>query len=140
MPTDTLSVVEAVYAAWQARDLPGAMALMADDMVFALHVPREVLPIGGETVGKVAVGAALRGLLDAYDFLAYEPGPIAVEGSSATAQVHFIYRQKATGDVIDSRLRHRWSIEAGRARRLDEWHDLAAVTAFLTRVAANLAK
>jgi ketosteroid isomerase-like protein len=140
MPTDTLSTVEAIYAAWQARDLPATLALMADDMVFALHVPREVLPIGGETVGKAAVGVALQGLLDTYDFLAYEPGPIAVEGSSATGEVHFRYRQKATGDVIDSRLRHRWTIEAGKTRRLDEWHDLAVVTAYLTRVAANLPK
>ena len=61
------------------------------------------------------------------------------DGSKATGEVRYRYRQKATGDIIDSRMRHQWTVEAGKARRLDEWHDVAAVTAFLNRVAARIA-
>lgn len=139
MADDPKSVVESAYAAWHARDLPNLLALLSDDMVFALHIPAEVIPIGGETRGKAAVGAALQGLLDAYDFLAYEPGALTVVGPQVNAEVRFHYRQKATGEVIDSRLRHTWTVNAGKVARLDEWHDLPVVRTFFDRVALRIA-
>jgi hypothetical protein len=69
--------VIAVPLPWQAGDLPALIALLADDMVFALHVPADVLPIGGETRGKAGVEGVLQGLLDGYEFLAYEPSPLS---------------------------------------------------------------
>ena len=48
-------VLRAVWAAWRARDIAGVLALAADDVVYAFHVPHEVLPFGGETVGKAAL-------------------------------------------------------------------------------------
>jgi ketosteroid isomerase-like protein len=139
MSTDPKAVIEGAYAAWQARNLPALLALLADDMVFALHVPADVLPIGGETRGKTAVAAVLQGLLDGYDFLAYEPSPVIVDGARVESEVRFQYRQKATGEVIDSRLHHRWSIADGKVTRLEEWHDLPTVRAFFDRVALRVA-
>lgn len=140
MSNGAKSVVEKVYVAWRARELPGVLALLSDDMVFALHVPANVLSVGGETKGKAAVASTLQALLDAYDFLAYEPGPITANGARANAEVHFRYRQRATGEVIDSRLLHSWVVEAGKVTRLDEWHDLPGVRAFFDRVAFRLAR
>ncbi len=57
---DTKSGVELIYSAWKARDLSEVLSYLSDDMVFALHVPTKVLPIGGETQGKTAVAAALQ--------------------------------------------------------------------------------
>jgi ketosteroid isomerase-like protein len=139
MSTDPKAVIEGAYAAWQARNLPALLALLADDMVFALHVPADVLPIGGETRGKTAVAAVLQGLLDGYDFLAYEPSPVIVDGARVESEVRFQYRQKATGEVIDSRLHHRWSTADGKVTRLEEWHDLPTVRAFFDRVALRVA-
>ena len=139
MAADSKSVVEQLYTAWKSRDLAGVVPLMADDIVFALHIPANVIPMGGETKGKIAVTAALQALLDNYDFLAYEPGPITVTGAKAGAEVQFRYRQKGTDEVIDSQLRHEWLVEGGKVQRLDEWHDLPKVTAFFDRVALRLA-
>ena len=139
MSTDTKVVVQQLYTAWKARDLPAVLSFVADEMVFALHIPTDVMPLGGETKGKTAVAAALQGLLDNYDFLTYEPGPVAAEGTKATCEVQFRYRQKATNEVIDSRLRHEWLVEAGKVQRLDEWHDLPKVKAYFDRVALRIA-
>lgn len=139
MSNEAKAVVERLYVAWKARDLPSVLTLLSDDMVFALHIPANVLPIGGETNGKTAVAAALQALLDAYDFIVYEPGPVTGDDTRANAEVHFRYRQRATGEVIDSRLLHSWVIEAGKVARLDEWHDLPGVRAFFDRVAFRLA-
>jgi ketosteroid isomerase-like protein len=139
MASDPKSLVERAYAAWQAGDLPALIALLADDMVFALHVPADVLPIGGETRGKAGVEGVLQGLLDGYEFLAYEPSPLTVDGARVESDVRFHYRQKATGEVIDSRLHHRWSTADGKVTRLEEWHDLPTVRAFFDRVALRVA-
>src|SRR5690242_2534676 len=130
MATDTRAVVDGIYGAWKARDLAGTLALMADDVVFALHIPADVAPFGGETRGKTAVASTLQGLLDAYEFIAYDPGPVTVDGSKAADEIQFRYRCKASGEIIDSRMRHQWIVEGGKARRLDEWHDLPKVRAF----------
>ena len=139
MSTDAKAVIEGAYAAWQARNLPALMPLLADDIVFALHVPADVLPIGGETRGKTAVAAVLQGLLDGYDFLAYDPSPLTVDGARVESDVRFQYRQNATGEVIASRLHHRWSTADGKVTRLEEWHDLPTVRAFFDRVALRVA-
>lgn len=139
MTTDPKSVVENLYAAWKSRNLPSVLALLSDDMVFALHIPADMLPIGGETKGKAAVGAALQGLLDTYEFLSYEPGPVTIDGLNANAEVQFRYREKATGEVIQSRLRHLWTTDGSKVTRLDEWHDLPTVKAFFGRVALRIA-
>lgn len=139
MAEDTKSVVERAYSAWRARDLANLLSLYSDDVVFALHIPADVMPIGGETRGKVAVGAALQGLIDGYDLLAYEPGVVHVNNAAANAEVHFRYRHRQTGDVIDSRMRHQWLVNDGKVQRLDEWHDLTTVREFVSRVTLRLA-
>ena len=72
----------------------------------------------------------LQGLLDGYDSPAYDPSPLTVDGARVESDVRFQYRQKATGEVIDSRLHHRWSTADGKVTRLEEWHDLPTVRAF----------
>ena len=139
MSNEAKSVVDRLYVAWKARDLQSVLALLSDDMVFALHVPANVLAVGGETKGKTAVAAALQTFLDTYDFLAYEPGLVTGDDTRANAEVHFRYRQRTTGEVIDSQLLHSWLVEAGKITRLDEWHDLPGVRAFFDRVAFRLA-
>lgn len=139
MSNEAKTVVGQIYTAWKARDLASVLPLLSDEMVFALHVPANVLSVGGETKGKVAVVAALQAILDDYDFLSYEAGRVTGDDARANAEVHFRYRQKATGEVIDSRMLHSWVVEAGKVTRLDEWHDLAGVRAFFDRVAFRLA-
>jgi hypothetical protein len=41
--------------------------------------------------------------------------------------------------VIDSRLRHLWVVHGGKARRLDEWHEISVVKEFFGRLALRLA-
>ena len=97
MSNEAKSVVDRLYVAWKARDLQSVLALLSDDMVFALHVPANVLAVGGETKGKTAVAAALQTFLDTYDFLAYEPGLVTGDDTRANAEVHFRYPAEGDG-------------------------------------------
>jgi hypothetical protein len=55
------------------------------------------------------------------------------------AVVERVYAAWKTRDVMDGRLRHQWQVETGKAQRLDEWHDIPAVSAYFQKVALNLA-
>ena len=48
----------------ERRDKAATLALLADDIVFALFVPQEVVPFGGETVGKASVSDRLQTILE----------------------------------------------------------------------------
>ena len=133
---DTRHVVETTYAAWAARDLPGTLAAMADDCVYALHVPTSVVPYGGVHRGKAAISACLQAILADYGFLAYAVDKLVVDGEVARAQIIYYYRHTDSGQQIDGRFRHVWRVTDGRVTRIDEYHDVARLEAFLAMVHA----
>ena len=65
-------IARALWSAWRVRDKAATLALLADGIVFALFVPQEVLPFGGETIGKPSVSDRLQTILDQFDTLMYE--------------------------------------------------------------------
>lgn len=134
MPDET-ELVKAIYAAWVARDLDTTVGFIDDDMTFALHIPAEVVPGGGEISGKANVAAALQGILDTYDFLSYVPSGIEQMAGSVRAVVTYRYRHKASGEEVENSMRHLWQFAGNKARRLDEWHEIEPLRAFAGRVA-----
>ena len=71
-PGEPADIARALWGAWRVRDKAATLALLADDIVFALFVPQEVLPFGGETTGKASVSDRLQTILDQFDTLMYE--------------------------------------------------------------------
>ena len=80
---------------------------------------------------KAEAALLFQGFINDYDFLAYDQGPIIVTGDHATSQPQIRYRHKKTGKVIETRLNHTWHVKDGKARTLDERHDVARVQAFM---------
>ena len=132
--TDTLCVVEGVYAAWATRDLAGTLADLADDCVYNLHVPTDVVPYGGSHHGKAAIAPCLEAILVDYGFLAYAVDGLSVDGEIARAQVVYYYRHTDSGQQIESRFRHVWRVVDGAVVSIDEYHDVAKLKVFLAMV------
>ena len=133
---DTRSVIDAIYAAWAARDVAGTLAGMADDCVYTMHVPTDVLAYGGTHRGKAAIGTCLQAILVDYSFVAYAVDRLVVDGESAHAQVIYYYRHTDSQHQMDGRFRHVWRVTDGRVTRIDEYHDVARLEAFLAMVHA----
>jgi ketosteroid isomerase-like protein len=130
-------VLEAMYASWAAKDLKAVLACCSDDIVFAIHVPPEVMPFAGETQGKAALAPRLQMILDDFDFLQFRPDFINDEGDTFHSQVHYHFRHKQTGHDIAGTMRHVWRVEGDKIVRLEEFHDTPRVRAFFDLLAQS---
>ena len=127
-------VVPAYNSAWAAGDIAAALAYLAEDAVYDLHVSRELLPAGGQTSGRDNIGMMLRKARADFEFILYRPLKLAAAGDTVRFQVEFMFRHRASGEVLSGRLRQVIKVKDGLITRIDEFHDRAKVEAFLRLV------
>jgi ketosteroid isomerase-like protein len=112
----------------------GTLATLADGVVFALFVPQEVLPFGGETRGKPSVSDRLQMILDQFDTLMYEGKVTRTQGKTVYGRVAYRFRHKVTGEAIDGCMRQVIEVCDGLIVQLSEYHDIELVRAFMRLV------
>jgi ketosteroid isomerase-like protein len=125
-------VVAGFNRAWAVGDLDAAMACVASDGVFRLRLPGDMTAQGRE-----AIAAALEGSREGFEPILYRPFSLVTAGDIVRFQVEFMYRHRASGEVLSGRLRMVMRVEDGAIVRADEFHDHAKVQAFL-RLAATM--
>jgi ketosteroid isomerase-like protein len=133
-PGDPAEVVQALWRAWQVRDKAATLATLADGIVFALYVPQEVLPFGGETRGKASVSDRLQMILDQFDTVVYEGRVTRTRGDTVHGRVAYRFRHKITGEAIDGAMRQVIEVRDGLIAKLSEYHDIELVRAFMRLV------
>lgn len=130
-PTD---VVATFNAAWGAGDVAAALNHLADDAVYENHVSDEFLPCGGLTSGRDNIGAVLTKVRTDFEYILYRPMTLICEGDTVRFQVEFMYRHRASGEVLSGRFRQVMQVKDRRIVRIDEYHDRAKVEAFMRLV------
>lgn len=127
-------IVRALWSAWQKRDKAATLALLADNIAFALLVPQDVLPFGGETVGKASVSDRLQTILEQFDTLSYEGKVTRSHGDTVHGMVAYRFRHTVTRETIDGVMRHVIQVRDGLIVRINEYHDIELVRAFMRLV------
>jgi uncharacterized protein len=130
-------VLREFYARWARADTDGAMAYCADDVVFAMYLPRDVVPFGGEAQGKVAMRTVLDAILRDFAHVYFIPVGITMIGQLARAQVRFCFRHRASALELDGVMRHEVVIEAGQINMVREYHDTERIRAFMMLAASS---
>jgi ketosteroid isomerase-like protein len=123
--------VRRFFEAWINNDVDAAMRFVADDAVYALYISKELLPFGGETVGRAGIEAALREARRQFEYLVFRPFRYVTSGGTVRLRVEFMYRHRASGEVLSGRFRMVMEVRGGLILRADEYHDRAMVEAFL---------
>ena len=116
---------------WTAGDIDSALLLIAEDAVYALYISGDVLPFAGETAGRDNIAVALHRMRQDFEYLLYRPLDLVVNGDNVRYQVEFMYRHRASGEVLSGRFRMIMRVEYGLLVRTDEYHDRAKVEAFM---------
>jgi ketosteroid isomerase-like protein len=124
-------VVVRFNTAWAAGNLPAAMQFVAEHAVYTLYIDGELLPVGGDTVGRADIEEGLRLLRRQFEYLLYRPRDMHLDGGTARYQVEFMYRHRTSGEILSGRFRIVLRIEDGLIVRAEEYHDRARVEAFL---------
>src|SRR5665647_1696907 len=103
---DTAALLQSIYKAYREKRLADVLALLCDEFRFTIHLPEDTIPGGDRARSKAETALMLRELMETYDFLVYEPGPIIVTDDRASAQPEIKYRHKRSGKVLDTKLFH----------------------------------
>lgn len=137
MAAGGVAIMEAFCAAYARRDLELAGSMLADDIVFALHVDRDIVPFGGVTIGKEQVRRRWAMIVALFDMPLYRLDSAVADGDEVRARIAYRFCHKATGEEIDGHMRIVALIRDGLIARGNEYHDRARVEAFFRLVAQS---
>ncbi len=112
------------------------MAFIGEDAVYELHISNELLPFGGVTAGKANIEATLRRIRADFEYILFRPFALTADGDSVRFQVEFMYRHRASGEVLNGRCRFVVLVRDGLIVHAEEYHDRAKVEAFMRLVGA----
>ena len=118
----------------RARDKSSILECCSDDVVLALFIPQEVLPFGGETIGKSAASDRIQTVFDQFYTLQYEGTVTAASDDMVRGQVLYTFKHKATQEIIEGVMRQVIHINRGLIVRLEEFHDVERIRAFMRLV------
>ena len=135
MLNDNNSVTLRFCEAWQQQDLPGALAFAHPDIVYAMFIPEDVVPFGGETRGKPAMSDRMTTILEQFAMLRFEVISFRAEGDVEHTRGSYAFRHRQTDETITGVMRIVSKIESGLIRDWKEFHDLEKVRAFMRLIA-----
>lgn len=120
-------VVEQLYKDYENRDLPKVLDALSDDFSFEWPVDPRNLRFAGEFRGKDEFVKWLEELARNFEFNAFRPTKIVVEGETAAAQLLMDLTSAHTGERFEMKAAHFWLFEDGKPVRLTEYFDSALI-------------
>lgn len=128
-------LVRKFWRMWAARDKAACLSLVADEIFYGLYVPQDVLFFGGETRGRAASSDRLQTILDQFETLVFEGAVTKVVAETVHGRVTYSFRHKATGEIIDGKMRQEVEVRDGLIVSWREYTDAEKVRAFMRLVA-----
>jgi len=120
---DTRTVVRDIYDAYARRDFDRVAAHIDDNIQWVIYGPRQVFPFSGPRGGKRAVLEALALIASEYAIERYLPKIIIVDGDRAAVLSEVVFRQRASGRVLNFRIANFLRLRAGRVVEFEEFVD-----------------
>ena len=125
---DALETVERFYAALEADDVDGVVALCADDV--EVQYPADgALPYGGTWAGQDGVGQFLEAHDAAEEILEFQPGRMVADGQLVVVLGRFTGRARSSGSEWSTAFVHALTVTDGRVQRWEAFFDTAAALA-----------
>ncbi len=131
MRSDAEGVLEAGLSAYSLGDLEAASAYFAEDAVYAIYIDQQILPFGGEVIGRNAILRQWHEIARAFELVQHSPKIISCQDDVVRGQVQFAFRHRRSGAIIDGVLRIVAQVEHGKIVRLREYHDQERIRAFM---------
>lgn len=128
---DDFALIEDSLRYWRVQDVELTLSTYADDVVYRLYTFQNQEPGFADLRGKDAVRTALYDILSQFDYLSYTSDILDVSDGVGRVQSRFVLRHRMSGESLSGSKRQRIAIAAGEIVRIDEYHDLALVNAFM---------
>jgi len=120
---------------YRMRDFDRAFAYVHDEMRFAMHIPREVGPFAGYTVGKAEARTRIEMIAQALELVRWDVVLIRPSVGAVRAHLEYHWRHRATGEDLIGASRQVWTMRDDLLASCDDFHDSSRVAAFFRLVA-----
>ena len=131
MRSDPEGILEGGLSAYALGDLEAAAAYFAEDAQYAIYVDQDILPFGGQVIGRAAILEVWRNMHAAFELLRHAARNVTARDDIVRCQVDFAFRHRRSGEVIDGVMRVVAQVEDGRIVRYREYHDQERIRAFM---------
>ncbi|QPC91299.1 nuclear transport factor 2 family protein [Mesorhizobium sp. INR15] len=118
-------IVMDLYKAYANRDIEGALAHCADNVVFRWIADEAHSHHAGVARGKQEFLARLMALDGQFEYRRFVPGEIIDGGDKVAAQVELHLTRRTTGKEFVMRAANFWTIRDGKIVEMVEYYDTA---------------
>jgi uncharacterized protein len=122
MGASDVETIRSGYEAFGRQDIPGVLAVFADDIEWTTP---ESLPVGGTVRGHDGVGGFFQSLPRYYPELRVEPQEFLDAGDTVVVLGH--HHGRAAGGEFHVPFAHVWTMSGGKAKRFREYNDSATL-------------
>lgn len=131
---ESVQVVQEGFAAFGRGDLPGLLALMADDVEWI--IPGPGLPLAGTYRGRDGVAAFFQKLVQEDEILDFQPREFIADGDRVIVVGWERVRVKATNRVLELDWVMSFTVRDGKVVRYRQFSDTKAIADALVSAAA----
>jgi ketosteroid isomerase-like protein len=124
---ENVQVVKDGYAAFSRRDIPGLLALLAEDVEW--HIPGVGLPLAGTYRGPNGVASFFQKLALDVEILEFEPREFVAEGDRVLVVGWERAKVKATNRAFELDWVMAFTVRNGKITKFREYTDTQAVAA-----------
>jgi ketosteroid isomerase-like protein len=124
------TVARAAMNTYASGDLDAFMAMLTEDIQYALYLDEAELPFAGETRGKGLLRQRIEQMHDAFEYVLFRPFRVHVVENAAHNQVEFMYRHRASSELLTGRFRFVLFVKGELVERIEEHHDAERIKAF----------
>ena len=130
-----MAVILHAYAARLRGDVKAIVEAFTPDATFALNAapPQDCLAV--ETKGCDGLHAALRALVDAFEFQKLDIVDTIIEGSKAVVRIHLTVRSSATGRIAVTEALDLLAFRDGKIASYTQFLDTATVDRMIAQPA-----
>jgi ketosteroid isomerase-like protein len=123
-------LVQRGYEAFGRGDIGALLALLDENVEWITPGPSD-LPTAGHRRGQQQVAEFFQGVNNLFEVQRFEPEVFVSEGDRVVVLGSETTRVKATGDVLDMRWAHVFTVRNGKVAVFEEYQDMSAVVAEL---------
>ena len=118
------------HLAWERGDIEAFMAYLHEDIVYLVNVDGMQVPYAMSALGKNDAYERLSFLIHTFVVERFTLEKLVHEVDQSWSVVHGIYRHRKTGEVLETKLRFKGWMSAGKITRLEETLDANYIQAF----------
>lgn len=129
---ESVALAKRLYALFGEGDIPGVIALFAEDGLWMEPGPTNKLRWAGTFRGHAEIGDFFARVAETLDILEFTTHEMVAQDNHVVVFGREVSRVKATGKIFTSDFVHHYTVESGRIRSLRFYHDTAAMVAAVT--------